>query len=345
MVSSKLDRSVASRDPLTHGRLTMTFTVNQVIGNYECLGLIDKPKTGLTYKVRNLATGEIESLRALPGATSRDPELAERLLREIRVQARLSHPNILEFHDAFEIDGCLVMTTEFVDAPTLAELCRAGALPLRDAIGAIIQVLDGLEQAHALGIVHRGITADHVTLTRDGVAKLSGFDLAKPASDTNLTRMGTVAGDPRYLAPEQVMGQVTLDGRSDLYSVGVLLYQTLTGKLPFDAKNDIDVLAAQVSSEPLPPSKVNPTMSPELEQIVLTALTKDPNKRFASAKEFRAALAALDVRSEPTVVSRPDPVSLNLDMRHKPRRLTLPIVFGLLALAIGALLLAWLPIH
>src|SRR5215469_15039835 len=107
----------------------MSFAINQVIGNYECLGIIDKPKAGVTYKVRNLATGEIESLKALPGPTSRDPELAERLLREIRIQTRLSHPNIVEFHDAFEIDGRLVMTTEFVDAPTLAELCRAGALP------------------------------------------------------------------------------------------------------------------------------------------------------------------------------------------------------------------------
>ena len=102
--------------------------------NYKCLGVIDKPKTGLTNKVRKLATGEIESLRALPGATSRDPELAERLLREIRVQARLSHPNILEFHDAFEIDGRLVMTTEFVDAPTLAELWKRDFLIRRGVI-------------------------------------------------------------------------------------------------------------------------------------------------------------------------------------------------------------------
>src|SRR5215510_9151414 len=104
----------------------MSFAINQVIGNYECLGIIDKPKAGVTYKARNLATGEIVSLKALPGPTPRDPELAERLLREIRIQTRLSHPNIVEFHDAFEIDGRLVMTTEFVDAPTLAELCRAG---------------------------------------------------------------------------------------------------------------------------------------------------------------------------------------------------------------------------
>ena len=326
----------------------MGFVLNQVIGNYECLGIIDKPKAGVTYKVRNLATGEIESLRALPGATFRDPQSAERLLREIRIQTRLSHPNIVEFHDAFEIDDRLVMTTEFVEAPTLAEICRGDALPPGDAIGAIIQVLDGLEQAHALGIVHRGITAEHVKITRDGDVKLSGFDLAKPASDTNLTRMGTVAGDPRYISPEQVMGQPALDGRSDLYSVGVLLYQTLTGKLPFDAKNEIDVLAAQVGSEPLPPSRVNPMISPELDQIVLTALKKDPNQRFASANEFRAALAAaktLQGLGRP-VVNWPNPVSPDSHMQHESRRpFTVPVVFGFLVIAIGAATIVWLAIH
>jgi serine/threonine-protein kinase len=326
----------------------MSFAVNQVIGNYECLGIIDKPKAGVTYKVRNLATGEIELLRALPGASSRDPESVERLLREIRIQTRLSHPNIVEFHDAFEIDGCLVMTTEFLEAPTLAELCRGGALPPGKAIGAITQVLEGLEQAHALGIVHRGITAEHVTITRDGAVKVSGFDLAKPASDTNLTRMGTVAGDPRYLSPEQVIGQAALDARSDLYSAGVLLYLTLTGKVPFDAKNDADVLAAQVRSEPLRPSIVNPTISPELDRIVLTALKKDPNQRFASAREFRIALAAVEIIQRPAqaVVSTPNLLSLDSKMQHNPRRpLTVPVVFGLLVVTIAAAIIVWLATH
>jgi len=326
----------------------MGFIPNQVIGNYECLGIIDRPRAGVTYKVRNLANGEIESLRALPGATSRDPESAERLLREIRIHARLSHPNIVDFHNAFEIDGRLVMTTEFVEGPTLAELCGGRALPPRDAIGFITQVLDGLEEAHALGIVHRGITAEHVTISRDGAVKLSGFDLAKPAGDYNLTRMGTVAGDPRYISPEQVMGQPALDARSDLYSVGVLLYQTLTGKLPFDAQNDIDVLTAQVSSEPLPPRRVNPAISPELDQIVLTALKKDPNQRFASAKEFRAALAAAEPvqRPEQPAVNRPNQVSSDSHIRHKPRQpFTVLLVFGFLVVAIGAAIIVWLVIR
>jgi serine/threonine-protein kinase len=326
----------------------MSFAVNQVIGNYECLGIIDKPKVGVTYKVRNLTTGEIESLRALPVTTSRSPELAERLLREIRIQVRLCHPNIVEFHDAFEIDGCLVMTTEFIDAPTLAEVCRQGALPPRRAIDSIIQVLNGLEQAHELGIVHRGITPEHVTITEDGSVKLSGFDLAKPASDTNLTRLGTVTGDPRYISPEQVMAQTPLDPRSDLYSVGVLLYQALTGRLPFDGQNDIDVLAAQVGSEPQAPSSVNPTISPELDQILLRALKKDPNKRFASAKEFRVALAAVKTGQLPAqpAVSRPNVLSPDSHRKHTFRRpFAVPVVFVSLGVTIAAAIIVWVAIH
>ena len=266
---------------------------SQTVGNYEFLGIVDKPKAGVAYKVRNLATGEFEVLRALPGASYGDPETLERFLREIKIHTRLSHPNIVAFHDALEVDGQLVMTAEFVEGTTLAELCRQGPLPSVEAIRAICDVLSGLEEAHALGIVHRSITAEHVMVAQDGQVKLGGFGLAKPASDMNLTQAGAVLGDPRYISPEQVMGIGVLDGRADLYSVGVLLFQTLTGRVPFDDPNDFDIMVAQVSRQPERPSALNPGISPELDRIVLTALAKKPEERFASAREFRAALAAL----------------------------------------------------
>jgi serine/threonine-protein kinase len=266
---------------------------SQIVGNYEFLGIVDRPKAGVTYKVRNLTTGEFEVLRTLPGASYGDPESLERLLREIRIHTRLSHPNIVAFHDAPELDGCVVMTAEFVEGTTLAELCRPGPLLSIEALRVIGDVLSGLEEAHALGIVHRGITAEHVVITPDGDVKLGGFGLAKPESDVMLTKGGAVLGDPRYMSPEQVMGVGALDGRADVYSVGVLLFQTLTGKVPFDNPNDYDIMVAQVTKQPPRPSVLNPGISPELERIVLTALAKDPEQRFAGAREFRMALAAL----------------------------------------------------
>ncbi len=266
---------------------------SQIVGNYEFLGIVDRPKAGVTYKVRNLTTGEFEVLRTLPGASYGDPESLERLLREIRIHTRLSHPNIVAFHDAPELDGCVVMTAEFVEGTTVAELCRPGPLLSSEAVRVICDVLSGLEEAHALGIVHRGITAEHVIVTPSGLVKLGGFGLAKPETDVMLTKAGAVLGDARYMSPEQVMGVGALDGKADLYSVGVLLFQMLTGKVPFDSPNDYDIMVAQVSKQPPRPSSLNPGIAPELERIVLTALAKKPEQRFAGAREFRMALEAL----------------------------------------------------
>jgi serine/threonine-protein kinase len=276
----------------------------QTVGNFEFLGIIDKPKAGVTYKVRNLATGDFETLRTLPGASYGDPESLERFLREIKIHTRLSHPNIVAFHDALLLDGQLVMTAEFVEGATMAELCRQGRLTSTETVRVIAGVLSGLEEAHALGIVHRSITAEHVMVAAGGQVKLGGFGLAKPVNDIALTQAGAVLGDPRYMSPEQVMGAGALDGRADVYSVGVLLFQALTGRPPFDGANDFDIMVAQVDAQPPRPSSINPGIAPELDRIVLTALAKKREDRFASAREFREALAAL---AGPAIAPPPSP--------------------------------------
>jgi serine/threonine-protein kinase len=326
----------------------MSFASSQASENYEFLGIIDKPKAGVTYKVRNLATGELEVLRALPGASSNDPESMERFLREVRIHARLSHPNIVAFHDAMELDGQLVMTSEYVEGQTLAERCREGPLPSDEVIREICDVLSGLEDAHALGIVHRGITADHVMLTTDGTVKLGGFGLAKPASDSNLTRVGTVLGNPRYISPEQVMGIDALDARSDLYSVGVVLYQALTGRVPFGSPNDFDVMMGHIGSAPQAPSTRNPGISPELDRIVLRALAKKPEDRFADAREFRLALLEIEPALPEPEPPAETPIILPPLFRTEPEpglmSLRTAITLGTLAI-IGAIFISYVMIH
>jgi len=319
----------------------MTFTSAQTVGKYEFLGIIDKPKAGVTYKVRNLATGEFEVLRALPGSSHADHDAQERFLREIRVHTRLSHPNVVAFHDAQVLDGQLVMTSEFVEGQTLAERCRATPLPLPEAIHAISQVLSGLEEAHALGIVHRGITAEHVTITPAGEVKLGGFGLAKPAADVNLTQTGAILGDPAYISPEQITGATPLDARSDLYSVGVLLYLAITGKAPFRSATDFDVMAAHVGSVPPPPSSLNPAISLELDRIVLTALAKRPEQRFRGAAEFRAALetVANQLAAQAPVPSRR--VTQPQGLPRSKRALGL----GLAAIAIALIVIVFVAAH
>jgi serine/threonine-protein kinase len=276
----------------------------ETIGNYEFLGIIDKPKAGVTYKVRNLTTGEFESLRTLPGASYGDPESLERFLREIKIHTRLSHPNIIAFHDALELDGQLVMTAEYVEGVTLASMCRRGWLTSPESIRVICAILAGLEEAHDLGIVHRAITAEHVMVANDGQVKLGGFGLAKSSADVGLTQAGAVLGDPRYMSPEQVMASAPLDCRADIYSVGIVLFEELTGRVPFDGGNAFDIMVAQVDGKLPRPSSINPGISPELEGIVLTALAKNREDRFRSAADFRAALAALAI---PVIVPEPAP--------------------------------------
>lgn len=318
----------------------MSFSLNEVIGNYECLGIISKPRSGVTYKVRNLATGEVESLRALRGAAAGDAESAERLAREIRIHTRLTHPNVVGFHDAFELEGQLVMTTDYVGGRTLADLRREGPLPEAEAVRIMLQVLAGLEEAHALGIVHRGITADHIHIGTDGAVKLGGFDLAKPVADTNLTKVGAVIGDPRYISPEQVIGQQEPDPRSDLYSAGVALYLAVTGKLPFDGDSDIDVLSAHVNSEPRPLRDLNPQVSTELEAIVLRALRKKPEERFSSAREFRECLAG----QKAAEAAAPVPQSAGAAERpaQSPGK---PWVWGAALVLAGVATVAWIALR
>jgi serine/threonine-protein kinase len=272
------------------GDSNMSFAPAHPVGRYEFLGIIDKPQSGITYKVRNLATCQLEALRALPGASAGDPKSVERFLREIRIHTRLAHPNIVTFHDALQLDGQLVMTSEFVEGETLAERFRRGRIPAKEAIRQICDVLSGLEEAHSLGIVHRGITPDNIVVTPDGTVKLGGFGLAKPISDMNLTVAGSVLGNPRYISPEQVSGTSVVDSRADLYSVGVLLYQALTGKAPFDGGNDYTIMVAQVTAQAAAPRTYCPEISEELERIIITGMAKDPSKRFQSAREFREAL-------------------------------------------------------
>ena len=318
----------------------MAFGVSQIIGNYECLSLIDQPRSGVTYKVRNLITGEVEALRALAGAAARDPESAERLKREIRIHTRLTHPNVIAFHDAFELDDQIVMTTDYVEGPTLAELCRRGPLPSNRAVGIAMQLLDAIAEAHALGIVHRGITAEHVIVEADGHVKLGGFDLAKPVSDANLTKVGAVIGDPRYISPEQVIGKAGLDPRSDLYSIGVLLYLTLTGKMPIDGASDFDVLSAQIHSQPEAPRALNPAIPVDLEQAVLRALAKNPDERFADAAEFRARLTAVGTAPVAAIVE-PAPAAV----QRAATSSRTPLVAGVVAVALAVLVAGFMALR
>lgn len=277
----------------------MAFEIGQKAGPYEFLAVQENSRIGCAYKVRNTMADRFELLRILPGELQENREEQERFLREIRVHARLSHPNIVSFHTATELGGQAVMTSEFFEGSTLEKHLEAGPMLEKEAIAQMSQVLSALSYAHEHGVVHREVSPPNILLGPDGSVKLTGFGLAKSASDPQLTCAGTVMGWLEYMSPEQVKGLATLDSRTDIYSAGAVLYEMITGQIPFVRKNQFDLMMAHVTAPPPSPLGLKPDLSKELSDIILTALAKDPAERFQTAAEFREALERLGAETPP----------------------------------------------
>jgi len=290
----------------------MSISTGQMIGDYEVVDLIESAKTGTTYKVRNVLLQRFEALRVLPRTFQDDEEKVTRFLREAKLHALMHHPNILSFYHATQLDGQLVMTTELIEGTSLAQRLELGPLPLAEALSYFSQVLSGLGHAHVLGVVHRDITPANIILTADGHVKLCGFALAKATTDPQLTQPGTVLGSLSYISPEQVKGVNEIDKRADIYSLGAVLYEAVTGRRPFEQKSQFEIMLAHVNDAPVAPSAVNPEIPAELSEIILKAMQKDPAARFQTAEEFRERLDALRGAPQPVVrpIAIPAPVTL-----------------------------------
>jgi len=271
----------------------MAFQLGQRAGQYEFIDIVDSNPNRVAFRVRNLANNRFELLRVLGAAVQGDEERTKRFYREASVHARLVHPNIVTFYRATTLDGQFVIMTELAEGVTLAERLELGPLPLPVAISFFDQVLSALSCAHQHGIVHRNVSPASIIVTPDSSIKLAGFTYARGSIDPQLTQVGFTVGDVHYLSPEQVRGAPILDPRCDIYAAGIVLYESITGRKPFDGKSQFEVLTAQVLVVPPPPSQLEPSLTSEWDTLVMKALAKEPSKRHQSAAEFRAALKRL----------------------------------------------------
>jgi eukaryotic-like serine/threonine-protein kinase len=298
------------------------------------------------YCAEDLQLGRNVAVKLLYRRFAEDSEFVERFRREASSAAGLQHPNIVGVFDRGEWDGTYYIAMEYLKGHTLKQLVRDhGAMPPDLAVDITIQVLRAAKFAHKRGVVHRDIKPHNVILDEEGRAKVTDFGIAR-AGASDMTETGSIMGTAQYLSPEQAQGQ-PVSPRSDLYSIGVMLYELLTGKVPFDAESAVTIALKHVSEAPSPPSQLNPAVSPALDAVVLRALEKDPALRFADADEFAAAL--LDARERPTVVAArevqlepyPMPGEPFVEEEHRRSRWWLWLLLALLliGLAIGAYLL------
>lgn len=258
---------------------------------------------GQVFLAEDTQLGRRVALKLLPAETAADDHARRRLIREARLAATLDHPHICAVYEVGEADDRLFIAMQYVEGQTLASRLRRGEIELFDALTIAVQVADALGEAHARGILHRDIKSANIMVTPRGDAKVMDFGLAKPTAaaesasgetvtDSLLSTPGAVIGTVPYMSPEQVRGEV-LDARSDLFSVGVVLYEMVCGRRPFDDSSQAAISAAILTREPLPIARFAPNTPAELERIVLKALRKHPDERYQTARDLLIDLRTL----------------------------------------------------
>ncbi len=268
------------------------FQPQQVLsGRYRVLRKIGGGGMADVYLCEDLTLGRRVALKVLLSRFLDDPNFVERFRREAKAAAGLNHANLVSIYDWGEVDGTYFIVMEYVEGETLKDLVRRrGRLGGSEAVHISLQLLAALEFAHRTGIVHRDIKPQNVMLDRDGNAKVTDFGIAR-AADSGMTEAGSILGTAQYLAPEQARGQ-RVDERSDLYSVGIVLYEMLTGTVPFKGDSAVTVALKHVNEMAAEPAQLVPGMPYALNQIVLKAIAKDPDQRYQTAEQF-----ARDLRS------------------------------------------------
>jgi serine/threonine protein kinase len=260
------------------------------IGDYEIISILGAGGMGRVYKVKNVLTDRTEAMKVLLPDLEGHEEVAARFLREIKVLAGLDHPHIAALRTALTIDNQLVMIMEYVEGQSVSSALDKGPLSVADALTYLDQVLDALSYAHKHKIIHRDIKPANMMVTSQGYIKLMDFGIARTEDESSkLTAPGSTLGSMSYMSPEQIKGEAT-DERSDLYSLGISLYEMITGEKPFHGDSNFSIMAAHINQAPRPPIELHPGLPKAVNDVILMAIAKVPEQRFQTADAFRNAI-------------------------------------------------------
>lgn len=284
--------------------VTPAFESGRPIGHYRIESLLGSGGMGEVYLARDTRLGRRVALKLLRPDADRNQKEKNRLLREARSAAALNHPNIVTIYSIEEAGDSIFIVMEYVEGETLSAIGRRGGLGFADVLDVGSQIAGALAAAHSAGLVHRDIKPSNVIVTRQGKVKLLDFGIAKmtkllagdgwddAASHTHVTAEGAIVGTVAYMSPEQIRGE-TLDARTDIFSLGTVLYEAATGKLPFHGANPLAMMQKVSEAAPAPPSSISPVLPPKFDLLISRALAKEKEQRYPSAEELAGALNEL----------------------------------------------------
>ena len=276
----------------------MNELAGQSLGGYQLEEEIGRGSMGMVYRGKQIALGREVAIKVLPRVLAKDASYVARFIREAQIIAGLNHPNIVQIYDAGQQGGLLYFVMEYIQGPTIGSLLLIdGSLPQYLATEYTAQIADALDSAYKeRNVIHRDIKPENLMLDRWGKIKVMDFGLARAPGQLQITLAKTLVGSIYYASPEQVWGQ-TLDNRSDIYALGVVLYEMVTGHRPFTGRTLPELTQAIVGGTLRPPATYNPEISKELEQIILTAMARNRDERYENAGLMAQDLRLLNLRS------------------------------------------------
>lgn len=268
-----------------------------MLGHYLIIDQIGEGGMGVVYRAQDTVLDRMVALKVLPPHLLQNPDFLRRIRNEAMAQARLQHPNIITLYSVLELPIGFVLVMEYVAGQTLQQrLQGSGALDPGEAVWIFEQALQGLSYAHQKGIVHRDLKPDNIFLTDKQGVKIMDFGVARIVDSREVTRSRSVVGTLLYISPEQINGR-SADFRSDIYTLGITLFEAVTGRLPFERKSDYALMHAHVLETPPSPRNIKRNLSHEIEKVILRAIEKNPEKRYQTADEFRTSLLRQAERS------------------------------------------------